>query len=116
MTWNFDPGDNPRYKQIAERMQGKKLPAIDGVEISIMEETQSRWLAFQRGETDIEYQLWDVAPTFMTAEGTLRPEFVRRGIRLDRSIDPEIIYLFFNMAERIGDAPNPVGGFGKEKM
>ncbi|HSU75871.1 MAG TPA: ABC transporter substrate-binding protein, partial [Burkholderiales bacterium] len=62
-VWDFDPGDNPRFKQIAERMQGKRLPLIDGVEISIMEETQSRWLAFQRAESDIEYQLWEVAPT-----------------------------------------------------
>src|SRR5207237_1413160 len=90
-------------------MQGKKLPRLDAVEISIMEETQSRWLAFERGETDIEYQLWDVAPTFMTDDGRLRPEFVRRGIQLDRTIDPEITYLYFNMQERIGDSPNPVG-------
>jgi len=97
-------------------MQGKKLPLLDGVEISIMEETQSRWLAFERGETDIEYQLWDVAPTFMTDDGKLRPEFVRRGIQLDRTIDPEITYLYFNMQERIGDSPNPVGGFSKERI
>src|SRR5438874_12362433 len=30
-TWDFDPGDNPRFKQIAERMQGKRLPLIVGV-------------------------------------------------------------------------------------
>src|SRR5436190_3862668 len=116
MTWNFDPGDNPRFKQIAERMQGKKLPAIDAVEISIMEETQSRWLAFQRGETDIEYQLWDVSPTFMTDDGKLKPEFERRGIKLDRTVDPEIIYMYFNMQDKIDGQPNPVGGFGKERM
>jgi oligopeptide transport system substrate-binding protein len=116
MTWNFDPGDNPRFKQIAERMRGKKLPAIDGVEISVMEETQSRWLAFQRGETDIEYQLWDVSPTFMTDDGKLKPEFVARGIQLDRTVDPEITYLFFNMQDTIDGKPNPVGGFGKERM
>ena len=114
--WNFDPGDDPRYKQIAERMQGKRLPLIDGVEVSIMEETQSRWLAFQRGETDIEYQLWEVAPTYMTDDGKLKPEFVRRGIQLDRTVDPEITYLYFNMLDKIGDTPNPVGGFGKEKI
>jgi ABC-type transport system substrate-binding protein len=115
-VWDFAPGDNPRFKQIAERMRGKRLPAVDGVEVSIMEETQSRWLAFQRGETDIEYQLWEVAPTFMTDDGKLRPEFVRRGIQLDRSVDPEITYLYFNMQDKIGDAPNPVGGFGKERI
>jgi ABC-type transport system substrate-binding protein len=116
MTWDFDPGDNPRFKEIAERMRGKRLPAIDGVEISIMEETQSRWLAFQRGETDIEYQLWDVSPTFMTDDGKLKPEFVARGIKLDRIVDPEIIYMYFNMQDRINDQPNPVGGFGRERI
>jgi peptide/nickel transport system substrate-binding protein len=115
-VWDFAPGDNPRFKQITERMRGKRLPAVDGVEVSIMEETQSRWLAFQRGETDIEYQLLEVAPTFMTDDGKLRPEFVRRGIQLDRSVDPEITYLYFNMQDKIGDAPNPVGGFGRERI
>ena len=114
-VWDFAPGD-PRQRDIAARMRGKRLPRLDGVEVSIMEETQSRWLAFERGETDLEYQLWDVAPTFMTDEGGLRPEFERRGIQLDRTIDPEITYLYFNMQERIGDAPNPVGGFAREKL
>jgi ABC-type transport system substrate-binding protein len=105
---------NPGYR---ERIwQGKRLPMIGGVEVSIMEETQSRWLAFQKGETDIEYQLSEVAPTFMTEEGGLRPEFARRGIRLDRSVDPEITYLYFNMQERIGGQPNPVGGLGNERI
>src|SRR4051812_13610028 len=116
MTWDFEPGDNPRFKHIAERMRGKRLPAIDGVEVSIMEETQSRWLAFQRGETDIEYQLAEVSPTFMTDDGKLKPEFVARGIQLDRMVDAEIVYMYFNMQEKIDDKPNPVGGFGKEKM
>jgi peptide/nickel transport system substrate-binding protein len=115
-VWDFDPGDNPRHRAIAERMRGKRLPVIDGVEVSIMEETQSRWLAFQRGEIDIEYQLSEVAPTFMTDDGKLRPEFVRRGIQLDRTIDPEITYLYFNMQAKIGDTPNPVGGFSKERI
>ena len=52
----------------------------------------------------------------MTDDGKLRPEFVQRGIKLDRSVDPEIIYLYFNMQERIGDQPNPVGGLSKERI
>lgn len=115
-VWDSSPGEDARDMEIAARMKGKKLPLIGRVEISIMEETQSRWLAFLRGATDIEYQLWEVAPTFMTEDGKLRPEFVRRGIKLDRSVDPEIIYLYFNMRERIGDQPNPVGGFAKERI
>jgi ABC-type transport system substrate-binding protein len=105
---------NPSYR---ERVwEGRKIPSIGAVEISIMEETQSRWLAFQRGETDIEYQLWDVAPSYMTEEGGLRPELAKRGIKLDRSVDAEITYTYFNMQERLAGQPNPVGGFGEEKI
>ncbi|HEY8069632.1 MAG TPA: ABC transporter substrate-binding protein [Burkholderiales bacterium] len=114
--WDFQPGADPRDREIVARMKGKKLPLVGTVEISVMEETQSRWLAFERGETDIEYQLADLAPTFMTEDGKLRPEFVKRGIQLDRSIDPEITYTYFNMQETIGGQPNPVGGFSKEKI
>jgi oligopeptide transport system substrate-binding protein len=113
--WDFTPRDDVD-RGIAERMKGKRLPQIDRVEVSIMEETQSRWLAFIGNETDMEYQLWEVAPVFMTNDGGLKPEFARRGIRLERSVDPEITYTYFNMAEKIGDAPNPVAGFSKEKI
>ena len=114
--WDFQPGDDPLDKEIAAQMEGKRLPAIGNVEISIMEETQSRWLAFEKGETDLEYQLWDVAPTFMTADGKLRPAFLKRGIKLNRTVDPEITYTYFNMQEKIGDQPNPVGGYSLERI
>jgi ABC-type transport system substrate-binding protein len=114
--WDFQPGDDPLDKEIAAKMTGKKLPAIGNVEISIMEETQSRWLAFENGETDLEYQLWDVATTFMTADGKLKPAFLKRGIKLNRTVDPEITYTYFNMLEKIGDQPNPVGGYSLERI
>jgi hypothetical protein len=91
---------NPGYREVVR--DGVRLPRIGGVEISIMEETQSRWLAFQRGDTDIEYQLAEVAPTFITADGRLKPEFAKRGIKLERSVDPEIIYLYFQHAGQDG--------------
>jgi len=114
--WDFQPGDDPLDREIAAQMKGKRLPAIGNIEISIMEETQSRWLAFEKGETDMEYQLWDVAPTFMTADGKLRPAFLKRGIKLNRTVDPEITYTYFNMLEKIGDQPNPVGGYSLERI
>jgi ABC-type transport system substrate-binding protein len=115
-TWDSAPGADAVDHEIVARMKGRKLPQLERVEISIVEETQSRWLAFQRGETDLEYQLAEVAPVFLTAEGKLKPELTARGIRLDRSVDPEIIYTYFNMQETIGGQPNPVGGLSKEKI
>jgi oligopeptide transport system substrate-binding protein len=115
-TWDFAPGGDPGDAALVAAMKGKSLPAIGSVEISVMEETQSRWLAFQRGEIDMESQLAEVAPTFMTGEGRLRPEFEKRGIRLDRSVDPEVTYTFFNTQEKVGAEHNPLGGFSKEKI
>src|SRR5260221_3748612 len=67
-NWEFHPGDDPLDREIAAQMKGKRLPAIGNVEISIMEETQSRWLAFEKGETDLEFQLWELATTSMTTQ------------------------------------------------
>lgn len=116
ITWNFQPGDDPNDREIVAQMKGKQLPVIGNVEISIIEETQSRWLAFEKGETDMEYQLWDISPTYMGEDGKLRPQFTKRGIKLGRSVDPEITYFYFNMLDTIGDQPNPVGGYSREKI
>ena len=114
--WDFEPGPDPGDGEMVARMKGQRLPLIQRVEISIMEEAQSRWLAFQKGQTDMEYALAELAPNFITADGKLKPEFAARGIQLERSVDPEIIYLYFNVAERIGSQANPVGGFSKERI
>ncbi len=114
--WDFQPGPDPLSHEIVAQMKGKPVPTIGRVEVSIMEETQSRWLAFQQGDTDMEYQLAEVAPNFMTPDGRLKPELAKRGIRLDRTIEPEITYTYFNMQDTIDGKPNPVGGFSLEKL
>ncbi len=116
LRWSADAGSDTADQAIAARMTGKKIPQIERVEISVMDEAQSRWLAFQRRETDIEYQLEELAPKFMTMDGKLKPEYTSQGIRMERSVDAEIIYLFFNTQEKIGNATNPIGGFSKEKI
>lgn len=116
LPWQAEPGEDAEDREIAARMRGKKIPQIDQVEISVMDEAQSRWLAFQRRETDIEYQLEELAPKFMTMDGQLKPEYAALGIRMHRSVDAEIIYLFFNTQEKIGDEANPLGGFTPERI
>ena len=114
--WDFKAGNDPRDKEIVARMKGRQIPAIGNIEISIIEESQGRMLAFENGETDIEYQLWDVTPRFMSDDNKLLPAFQKRGVRLDRIVDPEITYTYFNMLDKVGDQPNPVGGFSKERI
>ena len=115
-VWDFKAGSDPVDKEIVARMKGKQIPAIGNVEISIVEETQARMLAFENGETDLEYQLWDVSSRFMSDDNKLLPAFANKGVRLDRIVDAEITYTYMNTLDKIGDQPNPVGGFSKERI
>ena len=107
--WSFQPGIDPRDKEIVAAMKGKKMPVIGRIEISVIEEEQSRWLAFQRGELDILLLPGTFAPVAMPGN-KLSPELARRGVTIDQLIDPEITYTFFNMRDPV------LGGLAREKV
>ena len=46
------PADDPLSQRLYREMQGKRIPQLDRVEISVIEESQPRWLAFLNGELD----------------------------------------------------------------
>jgi oligopeptide transport system substrate-binding protein len=48
------PADDIRGQEILKQMKGRKLPQVQRVEVTIIEESQPRWLAFLGGETDYE--------------------------------------------------------------
>ena len=85
------------------------MPQVGRVEISIIEEDQARWLAFQNRELDIMNMEGPLAPQAID-DGKLKPELAAKGIRLDRIVDPEISYVYWNLQDPI------VGGLTKEKI
>jgi ABC-type transport system substrate-binding protein len=108
-TWNFEPGDDPADKAIAARMRGKKMPQVGTIDVSVMEEAQSRWLAFQRGELD----LLDLPPPFAPIglpNGKLAPYLAKQGVYLSRLLQPAINYTAFNLRDPV------VGGFSRDKL
>jgi len=108
-VWDFksqQPGDD----QLVAQMKGKQMPRIGRIEISIMEEDQARWLAFQGGEVDTMNMEGALAPNAIGTDGKVKPELAARGIRVDRYVDPEIQYIYWNMLD-----PR-IGGFAKEKI
>jgi len=107
-TWNFTSAD-PADQAVITQMKGKKMPTIGRVEISIIEEDQSRLLAFQNGELDIMNLEGPLAPNVLDG-GTLRPEFAKKGVQLSRIVDPELSYTYWNMEDPV------VGGLSKEKI
>jgi ABC-type transport system substrate-binding protein len=110
VTWDFVPTADPWDKAVVAAMKGKTIPQIGRVEISIIEESQSRWLAFSRKELDV----LAVPPTFvheaLDASNNLIEKWTSQGVTLFRAIDPSVSYAFFNFRDPV------VGGFAKEKI
>ena len=107
-VWSFT-GTEPEDKAIVAAMRGKTMPQIGTIEIHVMEEDQSRWLAFQRGELDL-LELPDVFGNVALSGGKLAPDLVAKGIRLSRISDPWILYTAFNLRDPV------VGGLTPEKI
>jgi ABC-type transport system substrate-binding protein len=107
-TWDFT-SDDPADQKIIAEMKGKKMPIVGRVEIYVMEEDQSRLLAFQNGELDIMNLEGPLAPNVLDGD-KLRPEYAKKGIQLSRIVDPEISYTYWNMEDPVW------GGMTKEKI
>jgi len=108
-TWNFQAGSDPDDQRIVRQMQGKKIPQIGRIEISVMLEDQSRWLSFTSGETDLFWLDGPLAPKALL-NGELRPELKARGVQLSRQLDPELTFYYWNMQDPV------LGGRSKERI
>ena len=109
VTWNFTPGDDPDDRTLAARMRGRILPQIGVVDIRVMEEAQSRWLAFERGELDVLDLPSDFVPVALP-DGKLAGSLAAKGVYLSRILLPAINYTAFNMQDPV------VGGSSNAKL
>ncbi|MGH8801838.1 MAG: ABC transporter substrate-binding protein, partial [Casimicrobiaceae bacterium] len=109
MTWEFVSGDDPEDRTLAARMRGRRLPQIGVVDIRVMEEAQSRWLAFERGELDVLDLPSEFAPVALP-DGKLARTLSEKGVYLSRILLPAISYTAFNMQDPV------LGGFTNAKL
>lgn len=109
VIWNFKGSDDPRDRAAVAAMTGKRIPPIGRVEISVIAEEQSRWLAFEHAEIDFIDRFGSFAPIAIP-DSRLAPSFAARGISLDRSVEAEITYYALDMQDPV------VGGFAVEKI
>jgi ABC-type transport system substrate-binding protein len=92
------------------RMKGKRLPLVDRVEISIIEENQPRWLTFLKGDMDL---LDDVPDEFITQAlpgGKVAPNLAKQGIQGHRMVRASIVTTFFNLEHPV------IGGYTPDKV
>ncbi len=102
--------DDAEGQALLARFKGRRLPMVERVELSIVEESQPRWLAFLNDEFDLA---WPVPLEFMNLaapHGELAPNLAKRGIRMARIQSPDRTLTYFNMQDAI------VGGMAPEKV
>jgi ABC-type transport system substrate-binding protein len=103
------PADDPVSQQLFRECKGKRLPMVDRVEVSIIEESQPRWLAFLDNELDwinLPYEFLNMA----LPGGKLSPQLAKRGVRYVPDIEAVTTYMYFNMRDPT------VGGYTPEKV
>ena len=99
----------PEDRAIEAKLHGRKLPMIGRIEISIIEESNPRLLAFESGQLDYIGVPTDLVPNVLNGD-KLKPEFAARGILLGRGVQPSIVYTYFNMEDPV------VGGYTNDKI
>ena len=108
-TWDFQAGSDAGDAAIVARLKGKKMPQIGRIDIRVIVEDQSRWLAFQNDEVDLFQLEGPLAPQALD-QGKLRPALAKKGVQLSRIVDPESSYTYWNMTDPVW------GGLAKDKI
>ncbi len=109
--YDAEPGaDDAEGQALLARFKGRRLPMVDRIEISIIEEEQPRWLSFVGGEADFAYRVgYQFAPQAMP-NGQVAPNLARRGIRGYTIVESGGNFFYFNMDDAT------VGGYTPEKV
>src|SRR5438128_8881673 len=93
----FPDSSDPADRELLMKMRGKRLPIVGRIEISIIEESNPRLLAFNSGALDYANVPSDLSDTVLDAAGHLRPAYAERGAMLARMTQPSLQYAYFNM-------------------
>lgn len=106
-----DPNDEWDRRAV-ESLRGKRLPALDRIEVYPIEDEQPRYLAFLNREHDLMDELPYAFVDQVLPGDKLAPMLERQGVTVFKELQPELVYTTFNMNDVVqGGAPNPVGGY-----
>ena len=106
----YPTGSDPADRALLARMHGKKLPLIGRVEVSIIEESNPRLLAFEKGDLDVVGVPNELVWNVLDPPDGLKPRLADKGIALARGVQPAISYTYFNMEDAV------VGGYTQDRI
>jgi ABC-type transport system substrate-binding protein len=104
------PRDDPLAQTAVGRLAGRKLPMIDRIEISIIEQPQPRWLAFANREMDVIEQVPEDFTYVAIPNDKVAPNLAKQGIYEVRYLRNDSRMSYFAMENPV------VGGYSAEKV
>jgi oligopeptide transport system substrate-binding protein len=105
----FPASSDPAHAALVRSMQGKTLPQIGVVELSVIEEDVTQLLEFERGVLDYVELRAEIASRLL-ADGKLKPEYAARGFVRHVFPEPFLFAIYFNIADPV------VGGMSNERI
>jgi ABC-type transport system substrate-binding protein len=110
-TYDAQPNaDDAEGQALLARFKGRRLPMLDRVEVSIIEESQPRWLSFLNAEHDLLERLPNEFVNLAVPGGELAPHLAKRGIGAARVPGSDVTLTVFNMDHPV------VGGLAPEQV
>jgi len=92
------------------RFGDQRIPMVDRVEVSVIEETQPRWLSFVDGQFNFLERLPEDFVSQGIPGGHLAPGLAKRGMTAWRAQAADVLYHVFNMDDPV------IGGLAPEKV
>ena len=102
--------DDAQAQALLAQFKGRRLPMVDRVEVSIIDEQQPRWLSFLNGQTDLIERVPNEFINLAMPNGVVAPNLVKRGIRGQRVVASQVQMTLFNMEDPV------VGGYTADKV
>jgi len=104
------PAGDPVAQAAVAKLNGRKLPLVDRVEVVIIEQPQPRWLSFVNREMDLLEQVPEEFTNVAIPNNKLAPNLEKLGIYTVRYLRNDIWASYFQMENPV------VGGYSADKV
>jgi len=104
------PAGDARLQSVAQQFKGRKLPLVDEVHISVIEEPQPRWLSFLNQEQDVTENVPADFASVAFPNNKLAPNLAKQGIQMVRYPRADVAVSYFAMEHPV------VGGYEPHKV
>jgi len=109
-SYTFEAADDaPDLRDDVQRLRGRRLPFVDRVEVTIMQEDQPRWLTFAQGGLDLLAVPLEFIP-IAAPNGIVAPHLARRGVRHRATPLSDATMCSFNLEDPV------IGGYEPHKV